>query len=213
MFEIARAVDPRIGYVEVCMEECAYENPIRDWDHIADVMLIHRYRGLATLDDDPRDYSIREISERYALDGGLALPIFAYDHSGVSFSTSNDYPYNDPWDAGIAGIAYVSPEKARAEWGENLTPQELREKCRDSIKSLVSLMNAVAAGECYHVTWYDTECNAVDSCGGFWKTDDYTYEEMFRDMAEYAPEEYQPLFKRLEMGRIDPIKVAKRLIA
>ena len=213
MFEIARAVDHRIGYVEVCVEECAYENPIRDWDHIAEVMLAPKYRGLATLDDDPRDYSIREISERYARDGGLALPVFVYNHSGVSFSTSNDYPYNDPWDAGFVGIAYVSPDKARAEWGETLTPQELRKKCRDSIKNLVSLMNAVAAGECYHVTWYDTECNAVSNCGGFWKTDDYPYDEMFQDMAAYAPEEYQHLFKRLEMGVLDPIKVAKKLIA
>ena len=213
MLEIARAVDHKIGYVEVCMEDSPYENPIRDWDHIPEVMLAPKYRGLATLDDDPRDYSIREISKRYARDGGLALPVFAYHHSGVSFSISGGYPYNDPWDAGIAGIAYVSPEKARAEWGETLTPQELREKCRDSIESMVSLMNAVAANECYYVTWYDTECNVVDSCGGFWKTDNYTYEEMFRDMAEYAPEEYQHLFKRLEMGVLDPIKVAKKLIA
>lgn len=212
MIEIARAVDPKIGYVEVCAEDYSYENPMKDWDHVPDIMLIHRYRGLATLDDDPRDYSLREISKRYARDGGLALPVYAYDHSGVSFSVSDGYPYNDPWDAGIAGIAYVSPEKARATWGETLTPRELREKCRDSIKSLVALMNAVAANECYFVTWYDTECNPVDSCGGFWKTDNYSYEEMFHDMADMAPAEYQPLFERLEAWKIDPIKVSRKLI-
>lgn len=35
-----------------------------------------------------------------------------YDHSGITISTSNGYPYNDRWDAGCVGFVYVTKETA-----------------------------------------------------------------------------------------------------
>lgn len=38
----------------------------------------------------------------------LIKAINIYDHSGITVSTSNSYPYNDYWDAGIVGFIYVT---------------------------------------------------------------------------------------------------------
>ena len=38
----------------------------------------------------------------------LIKPLYLYDHSGISMSTSDGYPYNDRWDAGVVGFAYIS---------------------------------------------------------------------------------------------------------
>lgn len=38
----------------------------------------------------------------------LIKPLYLYDHSGITMSTSHEYPYNDRWDAGCVGYAYVS---------------------------------------------------------------------------------------------------------
>ena len=38
----------------------------------------------------------------------LIKPINMYDHGGITISTSNSYPYNDRWDAGIVGFIYVT---------------------------------------------------------------------------------------------------------
>ena len=38
----------------------------------------------------------------------LIKPINMYDHSGITVSTSNGYPYNDRWDAGCVGFIYVT---------------------------------------------------------------------------------------------------------
>ena len=38
----------------------------------------------------------------------LIKPLYLYDHSGISMSTSSGYPYNDRWDAGVVGYAYIS---------------------------------------------------------------------------------------------------------
>lgn len=34
-----------------------------------------------------------------------------YDHSGITISTSNSYPYNDRWDSSIVGFIYVTKEQ------------------------------------------------------------------------------------------------------
>ena len=41
----------------------------------------------------------------------LIKPINLYDHSGLTVSTSNGYPYNDRWDAGCVGFIYVTKKK------------------------------------------------------------------------------------------------------
>lgn len=38
----------------------------------------------------------------------LIKPLYLYDHSGITMSTSDGYPYNDRWDAGVVGYAYIS---------------------------------------------------------------------------------------------------------
>ena len=35
-----------------------------------------------------------------------------YDHSGITISTSNSYPYNDMWDSSIVGFVYVTKKTA-----------------------------------------------------------------------------------------------------
>ena len=36
----------------------------------------------------------------------LFLNIRAYEHGGITISTSTGYPYNDRWDSGLFGIIY-----------------------------------------------------------------------------------------------------------
>jgi hypothetical protein len=40
----------------------------------------------------------------------LIKPLYLYDHSVLTISTSDGYPYNDRWDAGCVGFAYISKE-------------------------------------------------------------------------------------------------------
>lgn len=41
----------------------------------------------------------------------LIKAIQLYDHSGLTVSTSNAYPYNDRWDSGTVGFIYVTKKK------------------------------------------------------------------------------------------------------
>lgn len=38
----------------------------------------------------------------------VILPIFCYEHSGITISTSHSYPYNDRWDSSYIGFAFIT---------------------------------------------------------------------------------------------------------
>ena len=114
------------------------ESP-RNWDNVCTMVCWHRHYNLG----DKHNYSdsdefFEEIlhdicgmkyddieklptREKYKLacesDKIYIKELNLYDHSGITISTSNGYPYNDRWDAGCVGWIYVSKEKALREWG------------------------------------------------------------------------------------------------
>jgi hypothetical protein len=114
------------------------ESP-RSWDNVCTMICFHRRYDLG--DKHPFDNSdeffeyilcdicnmkyedIEELStrEKYKLacenDKVYIQELNLYDHSGITISTSSNYPYNDPWNAGCVGWIYVSKEKALEQWG------------------------------------------------------------------------------------------------
>lgn len=73
--------------------------------------LLHHVCGM---DWDEID-EIGNTYEKYKLlcesDKLLIKPINMYDHSGITVSTSNSYPYTDRWDGGRVGFIYVTKDK------------------------------------------------------------------------------------------------------
>ena len=49
-----------------------------------------------------------------ALDLAAILPLYLYDHSGITISTGS---FRDPWDSGQVGFIFISKDKAREEYG------------------------------------------------------------------------------------------------
>ena len=114
------------------------ENP-REWDNVCTMVCWHRSYNLGDKhnydnSDEFFEYILHKICgikckdfdelstrEKYKLacenDELYIQELNLYDHSGISISTSNGYPYNDRWDAGCVGFIYVTKEKALKEWG------------------------------------------------------------------------------------------------
>ena len=111
------------------------ESP-RYWDNVATMICWHRHYDLGDKHnyDDSFDFLIgiakeigiftddmwdmeQEELEKKVLETDLVVivPLNLYDHSGITMSTSNGYPYNDYWDAGCVGFAYITKKKAMEE--------------------------------------------------------------------------------------------------
>lgn len=203
---VARKCDPNIGVVEISYDQFC-ENPLQDWDHVGHIVMVPHFSNFCTEEGvTTEDYDSEAMKKvcRYTKTGGLYVPIYAYEHGGVSFSLS---PFGDPWDSGCAGFFYVTPEEAERTWG-HMTPTRRKVACLTEAKSLVALMNAYAGGECYMLTLYDPDFNEVESLGGNWYAGYRTEQDFWDDLAYNAPVHgYEELIKSCSFGSIDPVEV------
>ncbi len=80
------------------------ENP-RTWmDHLGIMVCFHKNYDLGDKHDlKSESFSGWDNLKQHLIKehkATIIMPLFLYDHSGITISCSNSYPYNDRWDAG-----------------------------------------------------------------------------------------------------------------
>jgi hypothetical protein len=117
---------------------------------------------------DYRIWAELEEAIRARKDVAVILPIYMYDHSGITISTT---PFQCPWDSGQIGFIFVSKKKIRKELClKNLT-QKVLSRVSNIIKSEVEEYDLYLRGEVYGYVIKDEDGNVVDSCWGYYGLD------------------------------------------
>ena len=100
---------------------------------------------------------------------GVILPLYLYDHSGITMNTTG---FSCGWDSGRVGFIFISKDKIRKEYGwKNLTKSRLA-KIREYLKGEVETYDQYIKGDVYGYTITDTETDEeVDSCWGYYGED------------------------------------------
>ncbi len=121
------------------------------------------------LDDEDK---LQEFIE--AKEGAVVLPLYLYDHSGITMNTTG---FSCRWDSGQVGWIYVSKERIIEEYGD--ASEESLEKARKVLESEVRTYAQYLEGDVYgfNVIKKDT-CSfgheheeTLDSCWGFYGDD------------------------------------------
>lgn len=120
--------------------------------------------------------------------GLIILPLYLYDHSGITMNTSG---FSCPWDSGKVGWVYATPEMIRAEYG--VANAETIEKARKLLISEVNTYDHFLRGECYGFMLYEGKTE-TDSCWGYLGDLD----AMKEDIRAELPEECRELVDLLE---------------
>lgn len=84
-----------------------------------------KYKNLAD-DSELNDLSLEEWLNKCKDEIIVALPLYVYDHSGISISTSS---FNDRWDSGFLGFIYCTDKSAKKE-----------DLCRDDKATIVGML-------------------------------------------------------------------------
>lgn len=90
-----------------------YSESPREWDNLGTMICFH---GRYNLGDEhkfnPEDYNSFDEMEKAVEKqfDAVVLPLYLYDHSGITISTS---PFSCTWDSGQLGFIAISKEKAR----------------------------------------------------------------------------------------------------
>ena len=160
-------------------------NP-REFDNLGTMVCFHsRYILGDETNLKSSDFSSWEELESYLYKIEKALiviPIFMYDHSGLSVNTTG---FSCPWDSGQIGFIYASKERIRKEYSCKRISKNLKEQVRELLCSEVSLYNDYLSGNVYSFTLTDKEKDEeLDSSSGFYGTD-YIENGIFDYVSEY----------------------------
>ena len=163
-------------------------NP-REFDNLGTMVCFHRRYNLGDDSDlDSSDFSSWEELEEYLYKTEKALiviPVFMYDHSGLTVNTTG---FSCPWDSGQIGHIYVSKEKIRNEYSCKRISKKLKEQIHEMLVSEVSIYNDYLIGNVYefHITDKDNGEVVSSSCD-FYGTD-YMENGLFDYASEYFTE-------------------------
>lgn len=89
------------------------------------------------------------------------LPLYLYDHSGITISTTG---FACPWDSGQVGYICATPAAVQKEYGA-VNPGTLQ-RAKTLLQSEVSTYDDYLTGNCHRFQLYQNG-EEIDSCGGF----------------------------------------------
>jgi len=107
----------------------------------------------------------RELFDR----DNIHLPLYLYDHSGITISTGR---FSCPWDSSQVGFIYCSKTKAREEWGPKyfpgITDEQIWGKAEAYLESEVSTYDGYLTGQVVGYVVSDPDDREIASCWGFY---------------------------------------------
>lgn len=161
-------------------------NPRVDWDNLGQMLCFHgRYKLGDEHDFSTNDYisweSMRDALEKQG--AVVVLPLYLYDHGGITISTS---PFHCPWDSGQIGFIVAWRDHVLKEYGHkrNVTAK-LRERVTKVLEAEVKVYDQYLTGDVYGYVIEDDDGEELDSCWGFFGR-------------EYCEEEAQSVLEHLQ---------------
>lgn len=144
------------------------ESP-RDWDNTGTMLCAHRRYTLGDIQIESEREAREWIDENDVL---VELPLFLYDHSGVSISTTSfiGRAHHAEWDSGEVGVIVATREEVLK---AGLDPDDL-ERIEKVLVGEVETYDTYLRGEVYSISIVDENDDFVDSLHGLFG---HTYAE------------------------------------
>lgn len=157
MYELGKVEDEDVKLVVGCEHD-----PIspREWDNMGTMVCSHKRYSLG---DEEFDVAPEQWYEENVTDDHVVLPLYLYDHSGITINTTG---FTSGWDSGMIGWIY-------AEDREDINVKKV-------LEAEVEEYDKYLRGEVYAYEIFDketcdkcgnSEYNSRTSCGGFYSED------------------------------------------
>lgn len=167
-------------------------NPVVEFDQLGTMVCFHNrydlghrhnwktpaelFRGLAIAADetvqdrieyweDDNDIKVNKIINKAIEQHYIILPLYLYDHSGITISTG---PFSCPWDSGQIGYIYITKEKAREEYNWKVMTKSRIKKIISYLEGQVKTYDQYLTGDVYGYVISNEDDNHMDSCWGYY---------------------------------------------
>ena len=159
--------------LEIEQDDNGY-NPRTEWDNVTTMVCFHRRYNLGdkhnynSRDFDGWDEMKQQIEEDYKV--LMIKPLYLYDHSGITISTS---PFGCQWDSGRVGWVFIEEKQWIKMMGEDMDRSE--ERLERIIDGEVETYDQYLTGDIYQYKIYEVETcdkghehkSLVECCGGY----------------------------------------------
>lgn len=155
----------RYGVYTIRVQYDEFPDSPRNWSNLATMVCWHRRYRLG--DKHPFDCP-EEFLDEAKSEPCIMMPLFLYDHSGISISTGH---FGDRWDSMQVGFIYVPKKKVCQEFGwKRLTASRIS-RIETLLSSEVDYYDRYLRGEVFGYTAEDAKGNEINSCYGFYGID------------------------------------------
>ena len=189
-------MEKKIGkYLIEVVQDNDPESP-RSWDNLGTMVCFHRNYTLG----DKHDYKTENFNGWDDMEKSLIkehdvcviLPLYLYDHSGITMNTTG---FSCRWDSMKVGFIYISKEKVRKEYNVKRINNKLKERITEYLIGEVKTYDQFLTGDIYGYKIFEvSQCSLghehkqeKSSCWGF-----YGEEECMKEgegIVEYYIEE------------------------
>jgi hypothetical protein len=157
------------GYTMEIFVDHFPSNPRTEWENIGTMVCFHnRYRLGDKHDYNSNDFDSWDGLKKQIIkdhDPAVILPIYMYDHSGVTISTK---PFSCPWDSGQIGFIFMSKQIAKKEYGFSRLTKQIKEKLTRYLMAEVKTYDQYLNGDVYGFEIKDPEGNVIQSVCGYY---------------------------------------------
>lgn len=196
-----------LGDVQPQVEAQDYVAELIGWDDEKQAAVYDYWFGKGSgTNEELHDYAHSKLSERIQEEFDrqyISLPLYLYDHSGISISTGS---FSCPWDSGQLGLIYVSKDKIRQDYGIKHVTKAWADKIRGYLKDEVETYDQFLTGDVWGFQVFEVpegvdpeeeidELEEVESCFGFFGEED-AEEEAKANLAYYEEHYAELMFNR-----------------
>jgi hypothetical protein len=140
----------------------------REWDNLGSFTCFPHRKYRMGDDQSLTEEDLKDLQKKAKKGEIILLPVYMYDHSGVSYSTT---PFSCSWDSGLIGVIYVTREKACEAFKVSRMSKKVRECVLSALKGEIEAYDQWASGG---VLQYSLEREGMETeyCGGFYSIED-----------------------------------------
>jgi hypothetical protein len=181
-------------YILEIFQDDSYDSP-RTWDPLGTMVCFHRRYNLGDKHDyNKDDYSTWSEMKEAIIEcenARVILPLYLYDHSGITMNTTG---FSCGWDSGQVGWIFASENTLKKEYSVDVITDDVLEKATKVLEGEVETYDQYLTGDIYgfRISKID-KCNhghehkdEIDSCWGFYGMD--SVEEEGKKVLDYYVE-------------------------
>lgn len=119
----------------------------REWSNVGTMVCWHRRANLGDETIDPETYfeDVHPVDFFKRHGARVVLPLYLYEHSGMTMRTGDANPFGDPWDSGQVGFIYDTPEGVKECIGDGATDEHITA----ALKQEVEVYDQYLTGQVY----------------------------------------------------------------